>query len=71
LTPSEAADKYQHLNWQGMIQHEASQPLNDAPVTGSIIILLLKGQIHSDGTLDGPILAAAIKGDIGGDAPLP
>ena len=54
-----------------MIQHEASQPLNDAPVTGSIIILLLKGQIHSDGTLDGPILAAAIKGDIGGDAPLP
>jgi hypothetical protein len=38
------------------------------------MILLLKGQIHSEGTLDDPILAAAIRGDIGGDeidAPLP
>lgn len=57
-----------------MKYNEASQPATDAPVTGSTMILLLKGQIHSEGTFDDPILAAAIRGDIGGDeidAPLP
>ena len=34
------------------------------------MILLLKGQIHSDGTLDDtpPIARVAISGEIGGDA---
>jgi hypothetical protein len=40
-------------------------------VTGSLIILLLKGQIHSDGTLGAPPTPTeAISGDTGGDAPL-
>jgi hypothetical protein len=35
------------------------------------MILLLKGQIHSDGTFDAPpIPSAAISGEIGGDAAL-
>ena len=45
-------------------QHE-----ENAPVTGSLMILLHKGQIHSDGTLeDAPIPTAAMRGEIGGDA---